>query len=130
MRARGRAVKRVDCSICGARCRSMTGLCAPCRGDGPDTLALHGGHWVNVGGVQRYVPWTAAECAERAEAAREHLRKERLAALNSERYAEPTWWKAPDVITASEQTGAERVAAMVADFDRLDARIPTEAEVA
>ena len=46
---------RVDCSECGRRCRTISGVCGPCRGIGVDSDVLDGGRWVPVGGILRWV---------------------------------------------------------------------------
>lgn len=78
---------------------------------GADEVALTGGRWITVRGIQRWQPATAAS----------PITRRRFKQLLAERYAEPTWWHShmwddePDVT-------ARRRADMEADFAALDGR--------
>lgn len=54
MRTRGTSPKRTPCTECGGPSRSVTGLCAPCRGAEVEPLGLDGGQWVTVRGIRRW----------------------------------------------------------------------------
>lgn len=55
--------QRWRCTECGGRTASVIKVCRTCLAAGIDPLS--GGRWVNDGGIQRWKPWTAEECAER-----------------------------------------------------------------
>lgn len=66
-RTRKPSPKRSRCGECGQLCRTRDGICAVCKGLIPDIDALDGGRWVNVRGVQQWVPSpeTAEERAQK-----------------------------------------------------------------
>ena len=79
------------CLVCGVRTTAATQICQPCRhcpkGEPSDADGLRGGHWVSeAGGVMRWKPWTAEECA-----GGRMTRDELLQQLAVERQ-DQTWW--------------------------------------
>lgn len=63
----------VACNVCGIRTTAKGGTCPSCAwlplGAPSEAHRLTGGRWINVGGIQRWQPWTDEECAERTRAA-------------------------------------------------------------
>lgn len=61
------------CCLCGGRTVARDGICRTCtnaqHAAPTEAHRLTGGRWVNVGGIQRWQPWTPEECAERTRAA-------------------------------------------------------------
>lgn len=76
-----------------------------------DEVALTGGRWITVRGVQRWQPATAAS----------PITRRRFRSLLAERYAEPTWWRS-HIWDDSPTVTAQRRADMEADFMGLDGR--------
>lgn len=117
------------CYHCETRTTAKAGICRDCsrmplsaRPCADDELT--GGHWLNVRGVQRYVPngcgydWVA-----RTEAAKVRTR-DRVQELIREQ-SDTSWWARPPM-TDDPSVIARRVTAALAEIDELEGRTTRE----
>jgi hypothetical protein len=90
--------QRTSCSVCGAKTRTVSGLCydcGPCAKVSPDRLTEDAGHWERRGLIKVWVP-------------RVTPREQRLRDLSAERLTNTWWEQRPEPFDDSEFAQASR----------------------